>query len=232
MSTFEQTMAALHARHPATLRRILANLPTLEIDTSATDYANDLERELGQQAFDLLTSPLKPAEPPMTGVEAIAEEVTEVLSAAVGLDAIANKTADAVASAYRARGWRDGFRGASALFTNFTSFTSVANVCAIIDIDANTVYASLLLYCFVMAFTCSSFYTTSAIHHGSAQGARAYKNFLIGIALFIIPALLQLLTSRLRERGCANYVFPAICLGALCGRWRVLLPPSRLWPSR
>ncbi|SMQ53739.1 unnamed protein product [Zymoseptoria tritici ST99CH_3D7] len=232
MSTFEQTMAALHARHPTTLRRILANLPTLELDTSATDYAHDLERELGQRAFDLLTSPLKPVGPPMNGVETIAEEVTEVLSAAVGLDAIANKTADAVASAYRARGWRDGFRGASALFTNFTSFTSVANVCAIIDIDANTVYASLLLYCFVMAFTCSSFYATSVIHHGSAQGARAYKNFLIGIALFIISSLLMLTTSRLKASGPTNCVFPAICLGALCGRWRILLPPSRLWPNR
>ncbi|SMY27374.1 unnamed protein product [Zymoseptoria tritici ST99CH_1A5] len=232
MSTFEQTMAALHARHPATLRRILANLPTLEIDTSATDYANDLERELGQQAFDLLTSPLKPAEPPMTGVEAIAEEVTEALSVTVGLDAIANKTADAVASAYRARGWREGSHGVSALFTNFTSFTSIANVGGLVDIDASTVYASLLLYCFILAFTCSSFYTTSVIHHDSAQGARAYKNFQMGIALFSTSALIQLWTSGLKASGCANYVFPAICLGALCGRWRVLLPPSRLWPNR
>ncbi|KJX95582.1 hypothetical protein TI39_contig4102g00007 [Zymoseptoria brevis] len=234
MSTFEQTMAALHARHPATLRRILANLPTLELDTSATDYAHNLERELGQQAFDLLTSPLKSAEPPTNAVETIAEEVTEAVSATLGLDAIANKTADAVASAYRAQGWSGSFHGVSGLFTNFTSFTGIANVCGLTDIDANanTVYASLFLYCFILAFTCSSFYTTSVIHQGSAQGSRAYKNFQIGIALFIISALVKFSTSGLKASGSANYVFPAICLGALCGRWTVLLPPSRMWPNR
>jgi hypothetical protein len=172
MSTFEQTMAALQQRHPSTLRRILANLPIAaedSLDTSATSYARYLERALGEHAYELLTSQLKTPAPALDTAETIAGEVTDALTSIVGLEveAIANKTADAVAAAYRKQRIMELSKQAGAFFTSFPSSNATPPV------------PVLLISCLMASFACSSYYTNCTnkgrASHPNLHDVRAHE---------------------------------------------------------
>lgn len=234
MSTFEDIMSALSTRHPATLRRILANLPTGDEQDngldSAQDYAQHLRRALGQQAFDLLTSQLNEPAPLGEGVEALADEVSDVLTSTVRLEGMANKTADAVAAAYRQQ--QSFWSKAQQFVEDAINHSSITTSIGLLDAIRFHASSIILAYTFLMALYISSSHTISTVHPDSVRSTRARKKVGVGVALFIVSAFSVFAVERI-ENGNGfdgTYVFPAMCLGTLMGRWRLLIPSSRLWP--